>query len=125
MRLISRTLIFIFYLLSFIYSESHAEPVPELAFHFLPSLSCGSGEVLGVLVEHLGGFVFLAFIEQVLSFLLYSRNLVKGFVFKTHGVAQKNGFGATPLHSGEFVSLAVMPNPGLLAIAKLTAFIAK
>ena len=103
--------------------ESHAEPIPEFVFHLFPSLACCAGEIGTVLIEQLRGILGLVFVNEALGFLLDGRDFIEGLVFETGHVAEQSLFGAAPLHGGQFVGLAVVPNPGFLAIAQLTAFV--
>ena len=75
------------------------------------------------MVEQLGGFLGLVFGNQGFGFAFERWNLVEGLLLEAVGGAEKRLLGAAPLHSGQFVGLAVMPNPSFLAVAQLTAFV--
>lgn len=103
--------------------ESHAKPVPEFVFHFLPGLACGACKIGTVLVEQQGGIFGLAFRNQALRFLFNGRDFIESLVFETGHVAEQGLLGAAPLHGGEFVGFAIVPDPGFFAVTQLTALV--
>ena len=75
------------------------------------------------MVEELGGFFGLALGNQHLGAVFYFGDFVEGFLLEAVGGAKEGLLGAAPLHSGELVGLAVMPNPGFFTVAQLSALV--